>query len=48
MTSTVENINNKQKSKTRTKERKVCRELKQDKYADDFVCKESKAKVGFA
>ncbi len=48
MTSIKENVKNKAKSKTRTQERKVCKDLKQDKYADDFVCKENKAKVGFA
>ena len=48
MTTIDENLSNKQKSKTRTRSRKVCKDLKQDKYADDFVCKESKAKVGFA
>lgn len=48
MTSIIENVKNKAKSKTRTQEHKICKELKADPYADDFVCKESKAKVGFA
>ena len=48
MTTLKENVQNKAKSKTRTKEREVCKNLELDPDADDFVCSTNKAKVGFA